>query len=109
MLDLCIVNSWLLYRATVADCSKHLSEFKLDVARALIIKREPDDEYVNHNARYDLVDHFPRKLQNSKHLQRCKYQECQRESMFTCRKCEVILCLTNSNDQEDCFYAFHHK
>ena len=47
MLDLCLVSSWLLYRATIiVDCSKPLAEFKLDVARALIIKREPDGEYV---------------------------------------------------------------
>ena len=38
MLDLCIVNSWLLYCATIADCSIPLAEFKLDVARALIRK-----------------------------------------------------------------------
>ena len=96
MLDLCIVNSWLLYRATstIADCLTPLAEIKLDVAIELIKQREPDDEYltpvhgakvhsaqnVNRITRYDLVvDHFPRKLQNSKNLQRCKYEECKRK------------------------------
>ena len=37
MLDLCIVNSWLLYRATtIADCSIPLAELKLDVAIELL-------------------------------------------------------------------------
>ena len=81
MLDLSIMNSCLRYRATIADCSIPLAKFKLDVARALIMMQEPDDEYVspvydakirfarhvNHSARYDLVNHFPRKLQNLKH------------------------------------------
>ena len=96
MLDLCIVNSWLLYRATstIADCSTPLAELKLDVAIELIKKRERDDEYlpsvhgvkvhsaqnVNRIPRHDLVvDNFPRKLQNSKNLQRCKYEECKRK------------------------------
>ena len=40
MLDLCIVDSWLLYRATnIADCSIPLAEFKLDVALELIKKQ----------------------------------------------------------------------
>ena len=67
---------------------------ELDVAIELIKKQEPDDEYltpvhgakvhsaqnVNRITRYDLVvDHFPRKLQNSKNLQRCKYEECKRK------------------------------
>ena len=79
MLDLCIVNPWLLYRATntIADYSTPVAELKLDVAIELIKKREPDDEYlppvhgakvhsaqnVNRISRHDLVvDHFPRKL-----------------------------------------------
>ena len=91
MLDLCIVNSWLLYRATstIADCSIPLAELKLDVAIELIKKRKPDDEYlppvhgakvhsarnVNRITKHDLVVyHFPRTLQNSKNLQRCKYE-----------------------------------
>ena len=85
ILDLCIVNLWLLYRATtIADCSTPLAELKLDVAIELIKKREPDDEYltpvhggivhsaqnVNRITKHDLVvDHFPRKQENSKNLQ----------------------------------------
>ena len=37
MLDLCIVNSWLLYRTiTIADCSIPLAELKLDGAIELL-------------------------------------------------------------------------
>ena len=38
MLGLCIVNSWLLYRATstIADCSIPLAELRLDVAIELL-------------------------------------------------------------------------
>ena len=40
MLDLCIVNSWLLYRATnIADCTIPLAKLKLDVAIELIKNR----------------------------------------------------------------------
>ena len=90
MLDLCIVNSWLLYRTTtIADCPIPLAELKWDGAIELLKKREPDDKYlppvpgakvhsarnVNRITKHDLVvDHFPRKLQNSKNLQRCKYE-----------------------------------
>lgn len=123
LLDLCIVNSWLLYRVVIPDCAMQLVDFKLDVARALILQRIADLQYVapthgakchsargvNEDARYDLVDHFPVRNKELKNGQRCKFPGCSRKSMFMCRKCQVYLCLTSKDEDEDCFYAFHHR
>ena len=123
MLDLCVVNSWLLYRVVIPDCQLPLAGFKLELARALILHRAADEEYVapvhgakfqsargvNLNARYDLVDHFPLRTKELKNGQRCKLVGCSRKSMFMCRKCQVYLCLTGKDQMDDCFYAFHHE
>lgn len=120
LIDLCVVNAWLLYRAMKGDeCKIPLAFFKFDIARGLTVSRKASlpsaienrllvsqsAKNVNVDARYDRIDHFPKKM-NVKNGQRCKMEQCKRKSLFMCRKCCVYLCMTGD---EDCFYMFHHK
>lgn len=123
LLDMCITNSWLLYKALVPHCEMQLVNFTLDVAQSLMLQRLADKSYVeprhgakfhsargvNESARYDLVDHFPMRSKDLKNGQRCKCPGCSRKSMFMCRKCKVYLCITAKDRDEDCFYTFHHQ
>lgn len=123
-LDLCVVNAWILYRVASEEREIPLADFKLDVARGLILQRVADTEYVapvhsgkihsakgvNRDARFDLVDHFPIRKRSLKNGQRCKYPNCMRKSLSMCRKCEVFLCVNSKgDDDEDCFFEFYHK
>ena len=80
LIDLCVVNSWLLYKASNIECKMQLAFFKLDVARGLIkssqatvLTQEPSPpvpdrhqsqtaKSVSVNARYDRVDHFAKRM-----------------------------------------------
>ena len=114
MLDLCVVNAWLLYtRSEGSSATISLCDFKHDVAIGLIsadtTARSRDElailpASVNLDARFDRVDHFPI-LTDVKHAQRCKGAECTRKTKFMCRKCKVYLCV----DRSECFYRFHHR
>lgn len=124
LIDLCIVNSWLLYKASKPECSLPLAFFKFQVAQSLIVSSKAalplqpmisttinvskSRKDVNVDARYDRVDHLPKRM-NTKNAQRCKLETCKRKSMFICRKCSVYLCLTGKDEEEDCFYRFHCK
>ena len=123
LLDLCVANSWLLYKVLVPHCTMQLVDFKLDVAQSLMRQRIAVESYielthgakfhsakgVNESARYDLVDHFSIKPKDQKNGQRCKMPGCSGKSLFMCRKCKVYLCITAKDGDEDCFYAFHHR
>ena len=122
MLDMSIVNAWILYRA-IKDTQINLCKFKLTVAKALILSKQPREEFVaprlpltsltakavNFDQRYDRCDHFVKKM-NIKSAQRCKLEGCKRKTLFMCRKCCVYLCTTGiTHESDDCFYLFHHK
>ena len=125
LMDLCVVNAWLLYKASRPECKLQLIHFKLDVAKGLILTQRPAEltnepvpqvpqrhqsqsaRNVCVNSRADRVDHFPKKM-DVKHGQRCKMVGCTRKSMFMCRKCHVYLCITGKHGDEDCFYLFHY-
>ena len=74
MMDLCVVNSSLLYRALKPEATIPLANFKLDVARGLIVRKVAVERAIPHqhgdskilsaknvnvDARYDNVEHFP--------------------------------------------------
>ena len=125
MLDLCLVNAWLLYRAMKPEATIPLAHFKLDAARGLItskvaIERTLHDQNNNNNkkklrsakdvnadTRYDNVGHFPGKM-DMENAQRCKANGCSRKTFYYCRKCWISLCIFGHDGQEDCFYTFHH-
>lgn len=122
LLDLCIVNAWLLYKAAKPEATIPLAYFKLEVAESLIVARQALPAPVAHthpgktfsaknvckDARFDHVDHLPQK-RDMKNAMRCKQEGCNRKTLFICRKCEVFLCITGKNGEEDCFFLFHSQ
>lgn len=55
--------------------------------------------------RYDGLHHWPAHTGNS-FTQRCKLEGCRSRTRVRCRKCNVFLCLSATND---CFYTVHNK
>ena len=122
LLDLCTVNSWLLYRARFPDEKKHLVFFRLEVARSLMkyeqireaVTLRPTSppptgavraDVVPHAVRYDNVGHLP-VVVKSKNPPRCKFETCSRRSRTMCVKCKLFLCCDGTSD---CFYDFHRR
>lgn len=129
-LDVAVINSWLLFKAVIPQCSMQLGVFKMSVARGLIqaVSRTTDDPDINlpkqepvsvnklkrklpmkassvhMDVRYDGVEHFPRQTTNT--AQRCKMELCSRKSTYSCIKCQVYLCI---DGKTDCFYRFHQQ
>ena len=105
LLDLCVINAWLLYRAAGAERTLPLCTFKLGLALALIRSERPvlerppvvhaaikSAKSVSEDVRYDRVDHFSIRDTEASFPQRCKLEECSKKSQFKCRKCGVVLC-----------------
>ena len=122
LLDLCVINAWLLYRAADAERTLPLCTFKLGLAVALIRSERPvlerppvvhaaikSAKSVSEDVRYDRVDHFSIRDTEASFPQRCKLEKCSRKSQFKCRKCGVVLCVTGKDGGDDCFYLFHHR
>lgn len=119
LLDLCVVNSWFLYRQATKS-KMQMVHFKLELARSLIkthqevdqqpevpmnpVKRMRSAKDVCNSARFDGMNHFPKQTQSC--AQRCKMDECGRKSTYICLKCHVSLCI---DGKTDCFYKFHNK
>lgn len=123
ILDICVVNGWLLYRQDCTALKKKampLKSFRLDIARSLSrcgkeirkgrprsadpgvqkitrpVTERPDDL-----SRTDCYAHWP--VHTSKG--RCRY--CVGgTSRIKCEKCDSRLCLTET---KNCFKAFHEK
>lgn len=121
ILDVCVVNSWLLYRY---HCSvnkikpTNLKKFRLEIATALSTTgkpkrgrpsdhtpqnkiKEPILQRPNVLTRCDGLEHWP--IHTSKG--RCRF--CQKgTSRMKCLKCDCRLCFTS---EKNCFYDFHKK
>lgn len=127
LLDVCVVNAWLLYRR---HCSQRVDEahmtllnFRMDVASSLIkygkhiakrrgrpskaaLAAETKKPKVvqatpTTDVRYDGLSHWP----ETANRQRCR--QCNQRNHFTyfkCSKCKVPLCLTK---EKNCFSAYH--
>lgn len=116
VLDMCVSNSWLVYRR---DCKQAgvkkteiaaLKEFRCSIAESLIRKgrrysaketrapvRTPTNA-INKELRFDRVDHFPETCEKG----RCK--NCQKgQTRVKCIKCCARLCLTS---ERNCFFFF---
>lgn len=131
LLDLAVVNSWLLYRR---DCDslavprhkqKDQLAFKLALASYLCKhgkiasgekrgrpssiqreyqnkkKRGPTKPIPEVEIRRDQTGHFPVVMETR---QRCKRPSCKGQTVFKCIKCQVHLCL---NKNSNCFMEFH--
>ena len=130
LLDMCVVNAWLLYRRHcsqrgITKC-KTLINFRSEIAHALLgagkitvrksgrsASNSPTLELVNkkkvrnsarvvEDVRYDCVGHCPAHTDKK---QRCKFciKACSR---VKCVKCEKAFCLTKD---KNCFMAYHIK
>ncbi|KAL3219342.1 hypothetical protein MRX96_030487 [Rhipicephalus microplus] len=127
-----LVNSWQEYLTDANDNSiprrkvQDFLAFQNNVGLALIMSHKngakkrgrPSNEAKEpprkvHNAelrpvnavRYDGLHHWPAHTGNS-FAQRCKLEGCRSRTRVRCRKCNVFLCLSATND---CFYTFHNK
>lgn len=126
LLDMCVVNAWLLYRRHCKQLNltyNPLKNFKADIGHALLMcgkiplrkrgrptnspslpvkKRKLSAVRPVSDVRYDNLGHFPQHLEPK---QRCK--NCIKAySRIMCVKCNVALCLTKD---KNCFYNFHMK
>ena len=121
LLDICIVNAWILYRldcTTLKIKNKPLKQFRLDVVQALAHAgkearkgrpssggrdvqtiRRPLTERPDSTTRSDSYAHWP--VHTTKG--RCRY--CVKgTTRLMCEKCGSRLCLTENNN---CFKLFH--
>lgn len=129
IIDMCVVNAWLLYRRHCKQIKlkKHLSllDFKTEITYALLLsgqnkapkrgrpsltttpsppkkKKRVFSTRPVEDVRYDKIDHWQLPLDTK---QRCK--NCIRAYTTTkCSKCNVYLCSTK---KRMCFIQFHRK
>lgn len=129
MIDLCVVNAWLLYRRVYPDTYIPLLDFKLLISEVLceVLKPSPrrrgrpllteSTTEALYNAkrkksgpcmelpleeiRLDGKDHFP--IYEKTRI-RCKYPSCNYKTIISCSKCIIPLCI---NQDKNCFLLFH--
>lgn len=129
MIDLCVVNAWILYRRVYPDTYIPLLDFKLLISEVLceVLKPSPRRrgrplltesttealyntkrkkngpcmELPSEDIRLDGMDHFPI---YEKNRVRCKYPSCNYKTMISCSKCIIPLCI---NQDRNCFLLFH--
>ncbi|KAL3218436.1 hypothetical protein MRX96_005942 [Rhipicephalus microplus] len=121
LLDLAVVNSWLLYRAPKGS-SMQLAHYKLQITLGLMKaeqatedakeQREFGSTRLSNRAsdipgavRYEGVNHMPVKI-SQPNAQRCKMLECKRKTRMQCKKCQVYLCI-EIDGPTNCFERFH--
>ena len=132
MIDMVIVNSWLLYKRDAISLKLPKSEilalapFKLKVANCLMKenkafvgakrgrpsppmkdaiskRRRPYQTLPDQAIRFDNVGHWP-EIKDSRKM--CKNPGCSGKTNVYCSKCDISLCLNSSNN---CFKNFHTK
>ena len=115
MVDLCVINSWILYRG---QKKMPMADFKLAISQALIeldmaargdaihagtpanvVRRASQ---LSADCRFDNFGHPPK--QQDCLPQRCNMEHCSRRSKYLCVKCRVYLCV---DQKSHCFYRFH--
>ena len=129
MIDMTVVNAWLLYKrdATKLNTAKKdiyaLAEFKILIAFGLmksgklvssVKKGRPSSspsvqekkrrcQVPDSSIRFDNIDHWPIIVEKRN---RCKIEKCSGKTVVMCEKCNVNLCLNNSNN---CFKDYHKR
>jgi len=122
ILDMAVLNSWLLYRRQMRDCgeggSLSLYQFKSSLAEVLVKGNKkrvghpsmslfssphrrpgPQAKSVSMDVRIDNIAHWPTIMKQAK----CRNLNCQSRPVTGCEKCEVNLCIKSKN----CFKEFH--
>lgn len=126
LLDMSVVNAWLLFRRTTTNNAVTLTKFRVDVAYTLcksgnIVqrvkrgrpsnenlqpsiskkKRGPQHPVPTIDVRKDGVGHIPAFIDNRI---RCKHPECKKQTFVVCEKCNVGLCFSKTSN---CFKTYH--
>ena len=119
LLDICMVNAWLLFKRANPAIPMTQKAFRLEVAQVLTnlankkrkssrpdipmpSPRGQNEQHPSNDLRYDGMDHLPVIDGRS----RCKNGTCTEDkivnnrSIFKCKKCNVHLCL---NEKRNCF------
>lgn len=133
LISFALANSWLEYlrdasaEGLVRKNTKDMLQFQTDIAMSLLVSNKtlerkrgrPSAENLQdvpkacHNSsplptnsvRLDGREHWPQHVA-ARFPQRCRKPGCNSKSRIRCRKCEVFLCLSATND---CFYEYHIK
>uniref|UniRef100_A0A8C7ZRU4 C2H2-type domain-containing protein n=1 Tax=Oryzias sinensis TaxID=183150 RepID=A0A8C7ZRU4_9TELE len=135
LIDLALVNSWLLYREDHGAAAGALTfmAFRLEVSKALSLSSssdtqdsippQPPSEETHGTSqtpspmlvedsplpdaatRYDGAGHWPEQLAEGEGG-RCRFGDCQRTSRVLCLKCCVFLCISRNHN---CFLNFHNQ
>ena len=131
LVDMAIVNAWLLYRRAQAQVGLGqttkllpLSDFKAEVAEGLCkvrklkgrkrsagrpeacplrakVQRVRGQPIPVADVRFDEVGHWPQVIKDRMH---CRVEACRGQSRTKCLKCGVHLCLSA---KKNCFVTYH--
>uniref|UniRef100_A0A6Q2ZH78 PiggyBac transposable element-derived protein domain-containing protein n=1 Tax=Esox lucius TaxID=8010 RepID=A0A6Q2ZH78_ESOLU len=110
LIDLALVNGWLLYRRHLTQKQEKkympLLDFRVQVADALIKVAAPPPPPLQRisapsvDVRLDRCDHFPLHAEKRGRCRLCKNGYTQ----MACLKCKVLLCFTKD---KNCFLEYH--
>ncbi|XP_072144956.1 piggyBac transposable element-derived protein 3-like isoform X1 [Dermacentor andersoni] len=128
-----LANSWLQYlrdasaEGLVRKNTMDMLQFQTDTAMSLLVSEKPLEKkrgrpsaeslqrvskaphnsgpLLTNTVRLDGKAHWPQHV-DARFPQRCRKPGCNSKSRVRCRKCEVFLCLSATND---CFYEYHTK
>lgn len=128
LLDMTVVNAWLLYKRINSDRPgfkpMRLIDFKLEIADTLFtlnttqasVRGRPRIEAEIHEKIFKPNSHTPppkdTRLDKIDHWTvidkkgRCKFPKCAGQTRMYCTKCKVNLCLTG---EKNCFYNYHNS
>ena len=122
VLDLAVLNQWILYRRQMKDCNENvcltLHQLKSSLAEVLVKGNKkragrssinchpsphrrpgPQPKSVSFDLRTDGIEHWSNILKQAK----CRNGNCQSRPVTGCEKCGVNLCIKSQN----CFKEFN--
>lgn len=119
ILDVTVVNAFIIYREQTNDMKTNLMKFRLSLVAGLIgaktntptrAKTSPKllskfKPYVAPGLRYDKTSHMP-KRGSSRRCAQCSTKKEPHRTKWFCETCEVGLCMTKD---KNCFNEYHKK
>lgn len=125
LIDVSMVNAYILYRRVIIDDRLDLPSFRSSVAEALCFFASGAKRRVGRPVKNDAPKPIPKKTTKTKipiddirfdgfnHMcifldrngkLKCKYEGCKAQTQSYCEKCKLNLC---NSPQKDCFVKFH--
>ncbi|XP_053969881.1 piggyBac transposable element-derived protein 2-like [Anastrepha ludens] len=110
VIDLAIVNAYVLYREEIAETLLLISETK-KLGRPTTAEKQAEEVPKGSkllylpppNIRYDCLNHWPNFCDKSSKRQ-CRNKPCKSETQVYCEKCNIPLCMSV---KKSCFKEFH--